>query len=72
MTESVLRGLGATPKEIDRERERIRADLFGGQPPPGTVEPVGGWPAEGQAAVTTGPRRAVVGEGVGQAGEPSS
>ena len=29
MTESVLRALGATPEQIDRERERVRADLFG-------------------------------------------
>src|SRR5262249_32364677 len=30
MTESVLRELGAVPEQIDRERERVRADLFGG------------------------------------------
>lgn len=30
MTESMLRELGATPDQIDRERERVRADLFGG------------------------------------------
>jgi CPA2 family monovalent cation:H+ antiporter-2 len=29
MSESVLRGLGATAEQIDRERERVRADLFG-------------------------------------------
>lgn len=29
MTESVLRRLGATPDQIDRERDRVRADLFG-------------------------------------------
>lgn len=29
MTESVLRKLGATPDQIDRERDRVRADLFG-------------------------------------------
>lgn len=29
MTESLLRDLGATPEQIDRERERVRADLFG-------------------------------------------
>jgi len=28
MTESVLRALGATPEQIDRERDRVRADLF--------------------------------------------
>ena len=30
MTESMLHELGATPEQIDRERERVRADLFGG------------------------------------------
>lgn len=29
MTEFVLRGLGATEEQIDRERERMRTDLFG-------------------------------------------
>lgn len=29
MAESVLRELGATPDQIDRERNRVRADLFG-------------------------------------------
>ena len=29
MAESVLRELGASPDQIDRERERVRADLFG-------------------------------------------
>jgi CPA2 family monovalent cation:H+ antiporter-2 len=30
MTEGVLRRLGATPDQIDRERDRVRAELFGG------------------------------------------
>ena len=30
MTESVLRELGASAEQIDRERDRVRADLFGG------------------------------------------
>ncbi len=30
MTEFLLRRLGATPDQIDRERDRIRTDLFGG------------------------------------------
>jgi CPA2 family monovalent cation:H+ antiporter-2 len=30
MTEAVLRQLGATPDQIDRERDRVRRDLFGG------------------------------------------
>jgi CPA2 family monovalent cation:H+ antiporter-2 len=29
MTESILRELGAVPEQIDRERERVHADLFG-------------------------------------------
>jgi monovalent cation:H+ antiporter-2, CPA2 family len=29
MTEAVLRRLGATPDQIDRERDRVRAELFG-------------------------------------------
>lgn len=29
MAESVMRELGASPEQIDRERERVRADLFG-------------------------------------------
>jgi len=29
MTEAVLRDLGAIPEQIDRERDRVRADLFG-------------------------------------------
>lgn len=37
MTEFVLRRLGATEEQIDRERERIRAELFGA---PQTVEPL--------------------------------
>jgi CPA2 family monovalent cation:H+ antiporter-2 len=38
MTEFLLRQLGATPEQVDRERERIRSELLGGsdedQPPP--------------------------------------
>ena len=29
MTVALLRELGATPEQIDRERERVRAELFG-------------------------------------------
>src|SRR5262249_21101749 len=32
MMESVLRQLGATPDQIDRQRERVRSDLFGDIP----------------------------------------
>ena len=37
MTEHILRQLGATSEQIDRERERIRFELFGG---PMSVEPL--------------------------------
>jgi CPA2 family monovalent cation:H+ antiporter-2 len=30
MTEAILRSLGATPEQIDRERERVHRDLVGG------------------------------------------
>jgi CPA2 family monovalent cation:H+ antiporter-2 len=33
MTESLLRDLGATAEQIDRERERVRMDLFGAEEP---------------------------------------
>jgi len=36
MTDLIMRQLGATPEQIDRERERIRFELFGG---PMSVEP---------------------------------
>src|SRR5262249_50578920 len=45
MTESILRELGATPEQIDRERERLRADLFGGPPSTESIEPPPGQPA---------------------------
>lgn len=32
MTELILSQLGATPEQIERERERIRSELFGGSP----------------------------------------
>jgi CPA2 family monovalent cation:H+ antiporter-2 len=31
MTELILRQLGATPDQIDKERARVREDLFGGE-----------------------------------------
>ena len=34
MTEAVLRDLGAVPEQIDRERERVRAELFAGPASP--------------------------------------
>jgi CPA2 family monovalent cation:H+ antiporter-2 len=55
MTESVLRELGATAEQIDRERERLRADLFGaaadGQSNrPASAEVAAGHPTDGHAA----------------------
>ncbi len=47
MTESVLRRLGAVPEQIDRERRRVRAELFGGATPTGVAEP----PAEPPPAI---------------------
>ncbi|HSQ54277.1 MAG TPA: cation:proton antiporter [Gemmata sp.] len=34
MSENLLRELGASPDQIDRERERVREELFGDGPPP--------------------------------------
>lgn len=53
MTEYVLTGLGATPEQIDRERLRVRADLFGG--PPAQVEPLRQEADEGERPVSTEP-----------------
>jgi hypothetical protein len=39
MTESVLQALGAIPEQIDRERERVRSDLFGNPVPAQAIEP---------------------------------
>jgi CPA2 family monovalent cation:H+ antiporter-2 len=44
MTESILREWGATPEQIDRERDRVRDDLFGGPPPPEEVGRPGAQP----------------------------
>jgi CPA2 family monovalent cation:H+ antiporter-2 len=41
MTESVMRALGATNDQIERERDRVRADLFG-EAVPGELEAVPG------------------------------
>jgi CPA2 family monovalent cation:H+ antiporter-2 len=38
-TVAVLRELGATPEQIDREQERVRTDLFGGEPPAESNQP---------------------------------
>jgi CPA2 family monovalent cation:H+ antiporter-2 len=39
ITESVLLALGATPEQIDRERDRVRDDLFGGPTTPDEAGP---------------------------------
>jgi monovalent cation:H+ antiporter-2, CPA2 family len=39
MTESLLRGLGATADQIDRERERVRTDLFGAREMTARLDP---------------------------------
>jgi CPA2 family monovalent cation:H+ antiporter-2 len=44
MTEFILRELGATPEQIDRERARIRTDLFGDQKRLGIPTEDRAWP----------------------------
>jgi CPA2 family monovalent cation:H+ antiporter-2 len=44
MTESILRHLGATPEQVDRERARIRAELFEEGPEPATFPEDRHWP----------------------------
>jgi CPA2 family monovalent cation:H+ antiporter-2 len=40
MSESLLRELGASPDQIDRERARVREELFGeASPPPRSPDP---------------------------------
>jgi CPA2 family monovalent cation:H+ antiporter-2 len=46
ITEFILRQLGATSEQIDRERERIRTELFGG---PLSIEPLIAAPARADA-----------------------
>ncbi len=41
MTESLLRVIGATAEQIDRERDRVRAELFGQQPAEGAPTQTG-------------------------------
>jgi CPA2 family monovalent cation:H+ antiporter-2 len=41
MTEAVLRRLGATPDQIDRERDRVRVELFGVYSNPDPIESEG-------------------------------
>jgi monovalent cation:H+ antiporter-2, CPA2 family len=70
MTESVLRELGAIPEQIDRQRERVRADLFGGPALPEAVGSVDGSLAvDSGPPATAGPRQVVPGVEAGQQGE---
>jgi CPA2 family monovalent cation:H+ antiporter-2 len=50
MSESVLRELGATPDQIDRERERVRTELFGDHPPSPPPPPLPPRPEPEEAA----------------------
>jgi len=61
MTESLLLHLGATHEQVDRERTRIREELFGGGPPsdvPVTVPTV-----ETGANIDPSPEGELVGNG---------
>ncbi len=58
MTEAILRELGAVPDQIDRERDRVRADLFGGPATAETGRPSDGAPAaEPVPSAVPGPRQ---------------
>ena len=47
MTESLLRQLGATAEQVDRERARIRSELFGGLPEGESLPGDRTWPESG-------------------------
>jgi CPA2 family monovalent cation:H+ antiporter-2 len=47
MTEFLLRQLRAAPEQIDRERARIRSELFGGSPDGESVPDDRAWPGDG-------------------------
>jgi monovalent cation:H+ antiporter-2, CPA2 family len=64
LTESVLRDLGAVSEQIDRERERVRADLFAEPAPP----EAGG--SRDAAPAKFSKSSAVPGEGGEKRGEP--
>lgn len=59
MAEAVLRRLGALPEQIDRERDRVRADLFG----VAEAAREGQQPAEGGESITRAEDRGGVREG---------
>jgi CPA2 family monovalent cation:H+ antiporter-2 len=71
MTESVLRELGAVHEQIDRERERVRADLFTGLASSGDVEPPAGQSmADGERPTTPGQQPSATREEAVREGEP--
>jgi hypothetical protein len=53
MTELILRQLGATSEQTDRERERMRSELSGS---PISIEPFATTPARSGAGATDRPR----------------
>jgi monovalent cation:H+ antiporter-2, CPA2 family len=71
ITESVLRRLGATSEQIDRERDRVRADLFGGPASADAGRPHDG-PTVGSAVPqeTLEQQQVVIGDAAGVQGEP--
>jgi monovalent cation:H+ antiporter-2, CPA2 family len=68
MTESVLQALGAIPEQIDRERERVRADLFGDPEPTQAIEPRQGRPTADSNAAPVSEEQEVLS---GKSTEPS-
>ena len=53
MTEFLLRQLGATAEQVDRERARIRSEFFGGSPDGELLPEDRAWPAsEGTMRLT--------------------
>jgi CPA2 family monovalent cation:H+ antiporter-2 len=69
MAESVLRELGAVPEQIDRERERVRAELFEGRASPGGVaSPAGQSVADDVVPATAGRQQVGTQEGGPQPG----
>jgi CPA2 family monovalent cation:H+ antiporter-2 len=69
-TVAVLRELGATPEQIDREQERVRTELFGGEPsaeitPPATE-------TDDEATAASEPETCDSESGAGKPGQPNS
>lgn len=70
MIEAVLRELGAIPEQIDRERDRVRADLFGAPLRPEPTGPPHRPLVSESEPVKPGQQQAVTGEEGGVQGEP--